>query len=233
MAFESLEKLEENIGYKFKDISLLKLAVTHSSYVHERVMNKIQCNERIEFLGDAVLEAVSSEFLYNTYPDKQEGELTKLRASLVCESALAVCAKEIKLPQFLVLGVGEDKGGGRYRDSVTSDAFEAVIGAIFIDGGFDEAKTFIKRYVLNDIEHKTLFHDSKSILQEYSQANFKKPVTYEILTESGPEHDKTFVAQVVIGDFIGCKGQGHSKKAAEQNAAYETLLHLKNTNEGK
>lgn len=233
MVFEGLDRLEKNIGYTFKDRKLLELALTHSSYVHERTMNKIECNERIEFLGDAVLEAVSSEYLYKEYPNKQEGELTKLRASLVCEQALAVCAKEINLPEFLVLGVGEDKGGGRYRDSVTSDAFESVIGAVFLDGGFDEAKKFILRFVLNDIEHKSLFHDSKSILQEYSQANFKVPVTYEIISETGPEHNKSFVAQVIIGDKKGCKGQGHSKKAAEQNAAYETLLYFTKQTEGK
>ncbi len=233
MAFDGIERLEQNIGYVFKDKNLIKLALTHSSYVHERVMNKIECNERIEFLGDAVLETISSEFLYKTYPEKQEGELTKLRASLVCEMALAACAKEIGLSEFLVLGVGEDKNGGRYRDSVTSDAFESVIGAIFLDGGFEQAKAFVLRFVLNDIEHKSLFYDSKSVLQEYSQGNFKLPVTYKLVSEEGPEHDKVFIVQAFIGDRECCMGKGHSKKAAEQSAAYETLIYFKNKDEGK
>lgn len=227
MAFEGLERLEKNIGYTFNNIRFLKLALTHSSYVHELVIRKEECNERIEFLGDAVLELVSSEYLYQNYPTKQEGELTKLRASLVCEVALAACAKEINLPDFLVLGTGEEKCGGRYRDSVTSDAFESVIGAIYLDGGLEEARKFIVRFVLNDIEHKSLFYDSKSALQEYAQGKFKKPVTYRLLSESGPEHDKTFTAQVVIGDETYKEGKGHSKKAAEQAAAYATLMYIK------
>ena len=223
----NLSELEENIGYKFKDLSLLRLALTHSSVVHERMINKTASNERIEFLGDAVLELVSSEFLYNMYPDHPEGQMTKMRASLVCEPSLANDAKEIKLADFIDLGFGENKSGGRLRDSIVSDAFEAVIGAIYCDGGFEEAKKFILRFVLNDVEKKAIFHDSKSLLQEFVQNKMKKSVQYEILSETGPDHDKQFVARVLIDGTPMRTGHGKSKKAAEQEAAYQTYLDLR------
>ncbi|MBQ7636081.1 MAG: ribonuclease III [Lachnospiraceae bacterium] len=222
-----LTELQKNIGYTFKDISFLELALTHSSVVHERMVNKGESNERIEFLGDAVLELVSSEYLYKRFPDYPEGQMTKLRASLVCEPSLANDAKEIKLSDFIILGFGENKSGGRYRDSIVSDAFEAVIGAIFLDGGFEEAKKFILRFVLNDIENKALFHDSKSLLQEFVQNKMKKSVQYKILSETGPDHDKFFVSQVFLDEEPMETGEGRSKKAAEQQAAYKTYLKLK------
>ncbi len=222
----NLSELQKNIGYTFKNSSLLELALTHSSVVHERMVNKIESNERIEFLGDAVLELVSSEYLYTKYPDYPEGKMTKLRASLVCEPSLANDAKEIKLSDFIVLGFGEDKTGGRYRDSIISDAFEAVIGAIYLDGGLEPAKSFIHRFVLNDIEKKAVFHDSKSLLQEFVQNRLKKSVQYEILSETGPDHNKCFVARVLIDDVPMQTGKGKSKKAAEQEAAYKTYLEL-------
>ncbi|MCR5823337.1 MAG: ribonuclease III [Lachnospiraceae bacterium] len=220
----NLSELQKNIGYEFKNIKNLELALTHSSVVHERMVNKTESNERIEFLGDAVLELVSSEYLYDHFPEKPEGEMTKMRASLVCEPSLANDAKEINLSDFLILGFGENKNGGRYRDSIVSDAFEAVIGAIFLDGGFEEAKKFILRFVLNDIEKKALFHDSKSLLQEFVQNKMKKSVQYEILSESGPDHNKEFVARVVIDGQPMETGKGKSKKAAEQEAAYKTYI---------
>ncbi len=222
-----LNSFEQNIGYEFKDINYLKLALTHSSCANERTVNKTESNERIEFLGDAVLELVSSEYLYKNFPDYPEGKMSTLRSSLVCEMSLAHDAKEISLSEFLDLGVGEEKNGGRYRDSIVSDAFEAVIGAIYLDGGLENAKKFIDRFVLNDIEKKALFHDSKTILQEFVQNNLKSAVKYEIISESGPDHDKTFVSKAFIGQKEAETGTGHSKKAAEQDAAYKTLLKLK------
>ncbi len=221
---ENIKELQDKIGYSFKDEELLKVALTHSSIAHERMVNKGECNERLEFLGDAVLELVSSEYLYNNFPDYPEGQMTKLRASLVCEPSLANDAKEIRLSEFINLGFGEDKSGGRFRDSIVSDAFEAVIGGIFIDGGFEEAKKFILRFVLNDIKEKAIFHDSKSLLQEFVQNKLKKSVKYEILSESGPDHDKHFIAQVMIDGKSMEKGEGKSKKAAEQDAAYKTYI---------
>ena len=223
----SLELLEERIGYKFKDIALLKQAITHSSFTNEQRINKLKDYERLEFLGDAVLELVSSEFLFHEHETTREGELTKMRASMVCEPSLAFCARELELGEFLLLGKGEENTGGRKRDSITSDAMEAVIGAIYLDGGMDEAKAFINRFILSDLEDKQLFYDSKTNLQELIQGKLKKEFHYELLEETGPEHDKTFRVEVNMeGDIIG-KGQGRTKKAAEQEAAYEALLLLR------
>lgn len=224
---KKLEKLQEIIGYQFQRPGLLAHALTHSSYANERHWDKTRCNERLEFLGDAVLELVSSNFLYHQFPDMPEGEMTKLRASLVCEPTLAYCAEEIPLGDYLYLGKGEDQTGGRKRPSVVSDAMEAVIGAIFLDGGLANAKEFICRFVLNDIEHKKLFYDSKTILQEIVQAEFEQPVVYELTGEEGPDHDKTFHVAVHIGEKAYGSGSGRTKKAAEQDAAYRTILLLR------
>ena len=167
---EKLKKLERQIGYTFQDFSLLKKAMMHSSYTNEKHMEKHYCNERLEFLGDAVLELVSSEYLFLNEPKVSEGELTKTRASMVCEPSLAFCAREIGLGEYLLLGRGEEATGGRQRDSITSDAMEALIGAIYLDGGFTNAKEFIHRFILTDLENKKLFYDSKTILQEMIQA---------------------------------------------------------------
>ena len=163
-------ELEEKIGYTFRDFSLLKRAMMHSSYTNERHLEKYKCNERLEFLGDAVLELVSSEYLFRESPKVSEGELTKTRASMVCEPSLAQCARDIELGKYLLLGKGEEATGGRNRDSITSDAMEALIGAIYLDGGFTNAKEFIHRFILTDLEDKKLFYDSKTILQEIVQA---------------------------------------------------------------
>ena len=153
----NLKQLEEHIGYQFHDFELLRHAMMHSSYTNEKHLKKYQCNERLEFLGDAVLELISSEYLFLNYETKSEGEMTKTRASMVCEPALAFCAREIELGSYLLLGKGEEAAGGRRRDSVTSDALEALIGAIYLDGGFASAKEFIHRFVLSDLENKLLF----------------------------------------------------------------------------
>lgn len=225
-----IQKLEHRIKYQFQNIELLETALRHSSYVNEHRMNRLDCNERLEFLGDAVLELVSSEHLFQNYPQMPEGELTRLRASLVCEPTLAFCARELGLGEYLSLGKGEEMTGGRHRDSVTSDAMEAVIGAIYLDGGFANAKEFITRFVLNDLENKKLFYDSKTILQEIVQRDFNEPLSYELLAEEGPDHDKKFRMQAKIGEKAYGVGVGHTKKGAQQLAAYETILLLKKTN---
>ena len=222
-----IQKLENRIKYQFQNIELLETALRHSSYVNEHRMNRLDCNERLEFLGDAVLELVSSEHLFQNYPQMPEGELTRLRASLVCEPTLAFCARELGLGEYLSLGKGEEMTGGRHRDSVTSDAMEAVIGAIYLDGGFANAKEFILRFVLNDIEHKKLFFDSKTIFQEMVQGNIPGEISYHMVGEEGPDHDKIFSAEVWIGEKSMGTGTGRTKKAAEQMAAYQAICKLK------
>ena len=225
-----LKLLEQQIGYEFTDFSLLRRAMAHSSYINEKHLPKYECNERLEFLGDAVLEIVSSEFLFYEHDKLPEGELTKIRASMVCEPSLAYCARQIGLGDYLLLGRGEEGTGGRKRESITSDALEALIGAIYIDGGFANAKEFIHKFVLNDMENKKLFYDSKTILQELVQANFTEAVSYRLLAEEGPDHDKTFVSAVYIGEKEYGRGRGRTKKSAEQEADYQTILLLRENN---
>lgn len=227
---KELKELQEKIEYRFQNQQILRQAMIHSSYANENHLQKYECNERLEFLGDAVLELVSSEFLFHEDKKMPEGELTKTRASMVCEQALAFCARQIGLGDYLLLGKGEDATGGRKRDSITSDALEALIGAIYIDGGFANAKEFIHRVVLNDLENKKLFYDSKTILQEIVQANFQDPIEYQLLGEEGPDHDKSFQVVVYIGDKEFGRGKGRAKKAAEQEAAYQTILMLRKNN---
>ena len=227
---QRLKELEKKIGYTFQKKELLQKAMMHSSYTNEKHMKKQDCNERLEFLGDAVLELTTSEALFFDNPSMPEGELTKTRASIVCEPALAFVAKELMLGSYLLLGKGEEATGGRQRDSITSDAVEALIGAIYLDGGFASAKEFIHRFILNDIEHKQLFYDSKTILQEMVQGGQEKGIVYQLVGEEGPDHNKSFRVEVVIGgEAFGC-GIGRTKKAAEQEAAYQAILKLK---EGK
>ncbi|MCI6887395.1 MAG: ribonuclease III [Lachnospiraceae bacterium] len=223
----NLKELEQKIGYQFQNKKLLQHAMTHSSYANEHRIDKLGCNERLEFLGDAVLEVVSSDFLYHKYPEKPEGELTKLRASIVCEPTLALCAGEVDLGSFLLLGKGEEATGGRERHSVVSDAMEALIGAIYLDGGFANAKEFIHRFIMNDIEHKQLFYDSKTILQEMVQASSQEMLEYELLREEGPDHNKTFEVRAMLGTEEIGRGSGRTKKAAEAMAAYRGILKLK------
>jgi len=222
-----IQELEQVIGYEFKQPERLRQALTHSSYANEKHMKKHSDNERLEFLGDAVLELVSSEFLFQNYPKMPEGEMTKFRASIVCEPTLALCTKDIDLGKYLYLGKGEDLTGGRKRKSILSDAMEAVIGAIYLDGGFEAARAFVHRFILVDIEHKKLFHDSKTILQEVVQGDHKEELHYVLVGEEGPDHDKRFMVEAMIGDRVIGHGVGHTKKAAEQEAAYEALLKLK------
>jgi len=220
-------ELEKTVGYTFQDPKLLELALTHSSYAHEHYAGKRHDNERLEFLGDAVLELVSSDYLFHNYNEYPEGELTKLRASIVCEQSLAMCAEAISLGKYLRLGNGEDSTGGRLRASITSDAMEALIGAIYLDGGFANAKEFVNKFILNDLDNKKLFFDSKTILQEVIQG-LGKEVDYEFIGEEGPEHNKQFVVAAVVDGLFNIKGTGHTKKSASQNAAYAALIELKN-----
>ena len=226
-----LKELQQKIDYQFKDENLLFTAVTHSSYANEHKLHKIHHNERLEFLGDAVLEIVSSDFLFKNFPDMAEGQMSKKRASLVCEPTLDYCARKIGLGKYLMLGKGEDMGGGRNRDSILSDALEAVIGSIYLDGGLNKASKFIMTHVLNDIEHKAMFQDSKTILQEILQKNHRDPITYEVVDMKGPEHNRMFVMQVKLGDAVIGQGSGRTKQAAGQEAAYHAILALKNQQE--
>lgn len=228
---KDIKAFQQKIGYQFQNEKLLTQALTHSSYANEKHMKKLSDNERLEFLGDAVLEIISSDFLYKNYQDKPEGELTKLRASIVCEPTLAICAGEIKLGDYLRLGRGEDLTGGRGRKSILSDALEAVIGAIYLDGGFANAKEFVLKYILTDIEHKQLFYDSKTILQEVVQGEHEQLI-YVLVHEEGPDHNKSFTVEARIGERVIGAGTGHTKKAAEQEAAYRALLAIHAANKG-
>ena len=212
----NLKKLEQTIGYQFTAKSLLEQAMTHSSYANEKHLGKLGCNERLEFLGDAVLELISSDFLYKKFRNNQEGELTKKRASMVCEKSLAYCAREFGLPEFILLGRGEEMMGGRKRDSIVSDALESLIGAMYLDGGFEPAQ-----------EDKRIFYDSKTVLQEMVQEGGNHPVEYRLLKEEGPDHSKSFTVEALInGESMGT-GTGHTKKAAEQAAALEAIRRIK------
>ena len=219
-----MKKLEENLGYIFKNKKLLANALTHSSYAHE-VRNGITSNERLEFFGDSVLSIIVSDYIYKEYPDIPEGELTKLRASLVCEKSLCTFSRELCIGEFLQLGKGEDKGGGRERDSILADAFEAVLAAIYLDGGMENARKFVTNYVLRELHttHAEAFKDYKTALQEIIQRNPEEFVTYILTNESGPDHDKVFEMEVRLNSNTIGKGKGKSKKQAEQMAAKQAL----------
>ena len=226
MNSETIEALEGKIGYTFRDRSLLVLALTHTSFANEAHSGHLGSNERLEFLGDAVLELVSSDFFYREKPKLSEGELTKLRASFVCEPALAYCAEQIPLPPYLLLGRGEEMTGGRLRPSIVSDAMEAVIGAIYLDGGLTPARAYIDGFILNDIEGKRYFYDAKTILQEEIQKDKDAVLSYELRGEEGPEHLKRFTVAALRDGVPLAEGEGSSKKEAEQRAAYAALLAL-------
>ena len=217
------EDLQEKLNYRFVKPALLKQALTHSSYANEQ---KSPDYERLEFLGDAVLELTVSDHLYHTMEDMREGDMTKLRASLVCEPTLSFCAREIELDRYILLGKGEEQTGGRNRDTIISDVFEAVIGALYLDGGISAAKSFVEQYVLKDMYNKIEFVDSKSKLQEYTQERGIE-LRYELLSESGPAHDKEYQVAVLLNERESARGRGKSKKHAEQEAAYQALQALK------
>lgn len=226
VAPEKNKELELKIGYEFKQKELLKQALTHSSFSNEQRINKLKNYERLEFLGDAVLELLSSKFFFLNHPEMTEGEMTKLRSSMVCEPALAFCARDLNLGEYILLGKGEEATGGRERDSIISDVMEAVIGALYLDGGLEEAEKFIHKFILSDLESKQLFYDSKTILQEQLQKNGSR-LHYELIEESGPDHDKQFRVEAKVDTVVIGTGVGRTKKSAEQKAAYEALLRRK------
>lgn len=228
-----LERLEEKIGYCYKKKELLQQALTHSSFANEQKINKSKDYERLEFLGDAVLELVSSEFLFHSNPDMSEGKLTRLRASMVCEPSLAYCARDLELHEYIRLGKGEEMTGGRLRDSIISDVMEAVIGSLYLDGGFQTAHDFIHRFILTDLEDKILFYDAKTVLQEMIQETPQGSLNYRLIKEDGPDHDKVFVVEAYINGKPVSQGQGRTKKAAEQQAAYEAILMLRKQGDKK
>lgn len=219
-----MEFLEEKLNYKFNNRDLLKNALTHSSYANE-VRAAHGSNERLEFLGDSVLSLIVSEYIYSQFSDKPEGELTKLRASLVCEKSLCSFARELELGKYLLLGKGEDHNGGRERDSILADAFEAVLAAIYLDAGMEKAREHVMRFVSREINCKNDdgFKDYKTVLQEIIQRNPEESVTYILTDEQGPAHDKKFTVEVHLNSNVIGKGEGHSKKAAEQMAAKQAL----------
>ncbi len=226
MSNDKILGFEEKIGYKFENVDLLITALTHSSYSNENRIKKYECNERLEFLGDAVLELVSSEYIYDKNPTMPEGDLTRIRASYVCEPTLALCARKLELGRFILLGKGEDRTGGRERDSILSDTLEATIGAIYLDGGFERARQYVHKHVLEDIETKKLFYDSKTILQEIVQSKHLD-LEYKLLNEEGPDHNKSFTVAVNIGGRTVTTASGKTKKKAEQSAAYQAILELR------
>ena len=219
-----MKPLEENLRYEFKNKKLLINALTHSSYANE-ARDGISSNERLEFLGDSVLSIVVSEYIYKEFNNLPEGELTKLRASLVCEKSLCQFSRELDLGKHLRLGKGEDKGGGRERDSILADAFEAVLAAMYLDGGFNVAKNHVMRFIKNELKHTDdeVFKDYKTALQEIIQKNPEESVTYILTKESGPDHDKVFEVEVRLNSNTIGKGMGKNKKQAEQSAAKEAL----------
>lgn len=218
-----MKNLENLIGYKFNDRSYLVEALTHSSYANERHDGTV-CNERMEFLGDAVLSIVTAEYLYQKFPDMPEGKLSKLRSSLVCTQSLSSFAKQINLGSFLLLGKGEAISGGASRPSILENAFEALIAAIYLDGGMEPAKKHIIRFLSAEIENQRIsFKDYKTALQEVVQQNPDETLNYVLVGESGPDHDKTFEAEVHLNSNVIGKGVGRSKKQAEQEAAREAL----------
>lgn len=219
-----MKTLQKTIGYQFKNEELLKNALTHSSFAHER-KNPESCNERLEFLGDSVLSVVVADYLYHNYPGTPEGELTRIRAASVCEKALYGFAKSIGLGSALLLSRGEVNTGGRNRPSILADAFEALIAAIYLDGGMAPAKAFILKYVTPALDHqrKGAYKDFKTLLQEVIQQNPEDRLTYLLVEESGPDHDKSFKYEVHINSNLVGTGVGRSKKEAEQAAAKEAL----------
>jgi len=219
-----MKTLQENLRYTFKNIFLLENALTHSSYANE-ARNGVKSNERLEFLGDSVLSLVVSDYIFKEFKNIPEGELTKLRATLVCEKSLCTFARELNLGNYLRLGKGEDKGGGRERDSILADTFEAVLAAIYLDGGINPAKTHVLRFVLPELEQTkdVVFKDYKTVLQEIIQRNPEESVNYILTGESGPDHDKVFEVEVHLNSNIIGHGIGKSKKSAEQMAAMQAL----------
>lgn len=220
---KKLKKLQQSVGYKFKDERLLQRALTHTSYANECNEGHNKSNERLEFLGDSVLGIITAEHFYLNFKDLPEGELTKLRAATVCENSLSSFARQLGLGEYLLLGKGEMCTGGSDRPSILADAFEALIAAIYLDGGIEEAKKFVLKYVDKAVEEHRGFKDYKTVLQEVIQKNPGEVIEYVLVKESGPDHNKRFEVEVHLNSNVIGKGVGTSKKKAEQLAAKEAL----------
>jgi len=222
-----IKDLEAALGYKFQNITLLQNALTHSSYANERWHNSLLSNERLEFLGDSVLGMLVAEYLYSTFPQRPEGELTRMRADMVCERTLAAVANRIGLGEHLLLGHGEDRLGGRNRDSILADAVESVIAACFLDGGMEAAKKFVQQFILVEVPVSKLHNaDYKTALQELVQQKKNQTISYVLVGESGPDHDKKFDVEVKLNGTVVGTGYGSSKKRAEQMAARAAIEKL-------
>lgn len=223
----TLEEMENLLHYQYKDKKLLDIALTHSSYANEHRGAEVKDNERLEFLGDAILDLIISDYLFKKFPDMPEGDLSKTRASIVCEGALAKMALKMKLGKYLLLGKGEELTGGRERASILADMFEAITGSLFLDGGFDVASQFIHDTLIKVVEQKEsisdLYTDYKTLLQEYIQKRSTNPIHYEVIKEEGPDHDKHFYVEVFHESRSLGRGIGKSKKEAEQDAARKAL----------
>ena len=222
-----IKDLETAIGYRFQNISLLQNALTHSSYANERWHNSLLSNERLEFLGDSVLGMLVAEYLFRSFPDRPEGELTRMRADMVCEKTLAAVANRIGLGEHLLLGHGEEQGGGRSRDSILADAVESVIAACFLDGGLEAALKFVQQFILVEVPVTRLHNtDYKTALQELVQQKKNQVLSYALVGQSGPDHDKQFDVEVSLNGNVVGKGTGRSKKRAEQDAARAAIEKL-------
>jgi len=227
---QHLKQLQKNLSYQFKKLALLNQALMHTSYANENAAGAMSDNERLEFLGDAVLGLVISHTLMDRFPSHAEGELTKLRAELVNQRRIAEMARELQLGEFLLLGRGEDSTAGRYKNSILADTYEAVIAAVYLDGGYGPVFKMVRRQFMKMLtaENEGNLHhrDFKSQLQEYTQAFLKSTPCYRLIQESGPDHNKSFEVNVILNDIIMGSGYGKNKKSAEQKAAKEALEKL-------
>ena len=222
-----MEKLEEKLGYTFQNRALLENALTHSSYANENKHTGAQSNERLEFLGDSVLGMVTADYLYRVHPDLPEGDLTRTRAALVCEGSLVEVAQQLELGTYLKLGKGEDAGGGRERPSIVADAVEAVLAAVYLDGGIGSARKIIQRFILEREEEKSGSRDYKTALQELVQRESGQVLAYRLVGSTGPDHAKRFQVEVELNGTPVGAGEGRSKKEAEQMAAKAAIAKLK------
>lgn len=231
---DSMNELQKVINYQFQNMGILNEALTHSSCSNESRDKYIRNNERLEFLGDAVLSVVVSEYIYLKFRSLPEGELTKVRANVVCEPSLAEQAKKINLGKYMLLGKGEEVTGGRNRASILADAYEALIGAMYLDGGIEISREFILGMLSRSVQLAStgdLFRDYKTTLQEILQSKYNDKITYKVINEDGPDHNKTFEVEVILGERVLGSGEGKSKKEAEQNAARRAMEKVKNEDE--
>ena len=227
-----VDDMQRKLNYTFNHTLFLEEALTHSSYANEHRNERVKDNERLEFLGDAILDLIISDYLFKKHPEMPEGDLSKIRASIVCEASLAKVARSIGLGDYILLGKGEEMTGGRERTSILADGFEALTGALFVDGGFEQAKAFLVETLIKEVEQvaciEDLYTDYKTLLQECIQKLSSEPIHYEVVGEEGPDHDKYFYVEVYHGEKKLGRGIGKSKKEAEQDAAKKALNNYSN-----